>query len=239
MKNMVKLFGAIALVALIGFSMAGCDTGGGGSGGGSGGGGSTGSTINGDTITSGSPVDYPEGTPDVVKSRTDFSYYNSNYLNLDNYIKGNLPLSTFIDPPASVTIKNGKVDIKLGKPKSTSWISVSESFHDFYTITPADAKMFVFQCFSTDDGFYDLLCLKGDLKSDPDYIVLVYVDKDVIIKGTSTSSVTEICDMSLKQGWNYWIFSYSGLSGSIETNTSSTTLPAGFNWTVVPMKYFK
>ena len=34
MKNMVKLFGAIALVAVIGFSMAGCDTGGGGGGGG-------------------------------------------------------------------------------------------------------------------------------------------------------------------------------------------------------------
>jgi len=30
MKNMVKLFGVIALVAVIGFSMAGCDTGGGG-----------------------------------------------------------------------------------------------------------------------------------------------------------------------------------------------------------------
>jgi len=37
MKNMVKLFGVIALVAVIGFSMAGCDTGGGGSGGSGGG----------------------------------------------------------------------------------------------------------------------------------------------------------------------------------------------------------
>jgi hypothetical protein len=39
MKNFFKLFGVIALAAVIGFSMAACDTGGGGGGGGNTGGG--------------------------------------------------------------------------------------------------------------------------------------------------------------------------------------------------------
>jgi len=221
MKNMVKLIGLITLVAVIGFSMAAC--------GGDDDGGNTEGTINGSSIASGAPVDIPE----AAKSQTDFSYI---------YHEGAkivYPLSTLIDPPASVKITNGKVDINLGTPKSAWLESVSGKFDGGgFTITPNDdAKWFALESgFSTSDGKYFLFGQKGD----SDYAVLVYADKDVTIKGTGTfdeDSYTEVWDVSLKKGWNYVI--YSRTNSSTTTYKSAATLPEGYTWKVFPAEHFK
>jgi len=218
MKNTFKVFGIIAIIAVIGFSMAACkngttpttppgvdDTGG---------------TITGSTITSGAPVTYTAGLPEEAKSRTNFSYTRGA---LDTWVL----LSTIIDPPASVTITNGKVDIKLGTPKSASLEIITETdIPADITVTPSDAKSFRIRNFYTDDGAYNLYPAKGDDRE----AALIYADKNVTLQGTHTSpGLTEVYDISLKQGWNYVIYSESG---STVKNTASTTLPNGFKWTV-------
>ena len=226
MKNIVKLFGVIALVAVIGFSMAACPspTGGsrggssggttGGSSGGTTGGGSSGNT--GSTIVSGADVTYAADA-EAAKSITDFSYLYSR--------TKPIPLSQYINNPASVTIKDSKLDIKLGKPKSTSFVPVSNWFFGSgITITPSDAKCVMEDDgLSTSDGTYGLVCIKGNVYGTADIVWLISVDKDVTIKGKNTDGTY---DVSLKKGWNYLLVTTTG------TVTSPATIPDGYKWTV-------
>jgi len=217
MKNIVKLFGLIVLVAVIGFSMAACKNDDDGD---------PEKTISGNSIASGAPVDIPE----AAKSQTDFSYtYNYYYYNDDN--KPRLEaLSTFIDEPASVKIKDGKVDVQLGKPKSAYLEKLKGD--TAITISPDDAKCFqLTEGFYTADGNYSLYPKKNKNEE----AMLIYADKNVTIKGTATfndggGTFTQVIDASLKQGWNFLIMSQSGATTKI---TASTTLPDDFKWTVI------
>jgi len=214
MKNTIKVLGIIVLAVVIGFSMAACKNDGGT------GGGDTGGTINGSTITSGAPVDYSAGLPEEARSQTDF-----NYIRVGSSI---VPLSTKIDPPASVTITSGKVDIKLGTPKTASLESITADLPSGVTATPSDAKTFRIYGFytSADAGAYCLYIQKGEDGQG----ALVYANKNVTVTGTGTvDGDTLVFNVSLKQGWNYSVYSESG---STTTFTASTTLPDGFKWTV-------
>jgi len=218
MKNMVKLFGVIALVAVIGFSMAACKNDDDGDPEG---------TINGSSIASGAPVTIPE----EAKSQTDFSYLS--YEGGGGMIK---PLNTIINEPASVKITNGKIDINLGTPKSESLDSISEwAEATGLTINPNDAKTFFGgQRFCTSDGSYLLVCIKGN----SGFALLVYADKDVTIKGKATTGngFIDDYDASLKKGWNYLIMTWIKSTGY--KYTSAATLPDGFKWTVMTPEAF-
>jgi len=217
MKNIVKLFDIIALVAVIGFSMAACGDEGNGGG-----------TIDGSTISSGTQVNYPEKTPAEAKSQTDFSYI----INKEGGVNVVYPLSNFINPnePASVKITNSKLDIKLGTPKSEHLFSIGNNSEDWVgvTITPFDAKVFMVDDesgFFTSNGNYQLYCIQNELNS----ASLIYADKAVTIKTVNEYNKTVIFDVSLQKGWNYLIETRVGITSKF---TSSETLPGGFKWTV-------
>jgi len=216
MKNTFKVLGIIGLLLVIGFSMAAC---GGDDGGGSGG---SGGSSGGGNIVSGVTVTYPAGIADADKP-IDFSFvYNG---------RTAIPISNYINEPASVTISGGKLNIKLGTPKD-QYLVESNSQSDV-TVTPSDAKIFAreeFICFTTADAKYFLICMKNTSAG----ASLAYADKDVTIKGTRQYSKGEFetWNASLKKGWNYLINS-GGEKGSIGNYTSSVSLPSGFTWTLL------
>jgi len=203
-----------ALVAVIGFSMVSCEDDAGGNG--------DGNAIEGNTITTGEEVVYHSSIKNVTEAKkaTDFSFcYSYRLERLE-------PLSYFLDGSPSVTISGGKVTIILGTPKS----DVLNEFGleaDGITVTPSDTKYFSSRVFHTSDLKYELYCMK-DLEND-EVAYLFYVDKDVTINGTSEYSIYK--NVSLKKGWNY-IWSDNEKTRTT-TWTSSTTMPSGFNWTVI------
>ena len=207
MRNTIKLFGIIALVAVIGFSFVACggddDSGGGDS-------------IPGGTVT------YPDGT---VDKPTDFNYV---YWYSDAFT----PIST-INESASVTISGGKADIKLGIPKNT--VLLSRLFHGDITITPSDAKGFPLTgYFTTVDKEYFLVCTKGNSGAESNQVaILIYAEQDTTVKGTyKDDKVSWSYDLSLKKGWNYMVDSVGGKAA-----TSSVSMPSGFTWQVVDKDY--
>jgi len=163
----------------------------------------------GTTIVSEETVGYAAGASTAARQQTNFSYSHG-LLSTD--IK---PLSYYINDPASVTIKDGKLSINLGTPRTEHLTFSANS-------TPNDAKVFTgFSEFVTADGKYRLFCMK-DANT---YAFLVYADRDLNVN-----------NINLKQGWNYVISSSSG-STSTMTATATTTLPSGFKWTVAESDY--
>jgi len=188
--------------------------------------GSGGGSIKGDTITSGATADYPQEyvtNPDEAKTYTDFSFAG-----------GGHPLSEFINPPASVTVKDGKVTINLGTP--IELFLLSEDFLDSsITVTPQEAKVSDSSYFYTSDDKYFLVCMKDEHNE----AILVYADMNVTVKGTDTETdeeegvtYTEKWDASLKKGWNYLTRTRSG---NTTTFSSSVTIPTGYKWTIGEM----
>jgi len=201
---------------------------------------SDGGPISGSNIATGATVMYPKWPwltdydADDAKSRTNFGYA---------WFSGDAApvlLSERINAPASVEIADGKVTIKLGEPKHL------ETFTDLYRneweefASPKGVKGFCFQIFVTSDEKY---CLwPADDASV--FCELVYVEKDVTIKGTwesffahedGTSTPHEVvCDMSLTKGWNYVKETHNPDPWSTEpqTMTSSKSLPRGYRWSV-------
>jgi len=190
MKDTIKITWIIALLAVIGFSVAACS----------------------DDDDSGGSIFTYEGTvsnPDGIKA-TDFSY--SYY---------GEQLSDYINEPASATISGSKLTIKLGVPKDE--FLKEQEIGKYVTMTPSNAKVFLFNTLYTYDGEYYLSCMKDDSE-----LGFIYVDRDVTIKGTEDMSTY---DMSLKKGWNYVIPTIE--KKDKYTFTSSTTMPSGFQWTVI------
>jgi hypothetical protein len=183
---------------------------------------------NGCTITANVTYDEDISNLTEAKSITDFGY--TYYRN--EQTQTFLPISNVI-PNSSVIVSGGKATIKLGVPKSKDLDMLSEWFDDRpnITITPSNAKIYEADSFSSSDEKYDLYPSEVEL--------LVYVDRDVTIKGTDTGSWTdnegkthtwtEKYDVSLKAGWNYLIWSETENS---EICTASKSLPGGSNWTV-------
>jgi hypothetical protein len=173
------------------------------------------------------PVTYESMITDLDKAK---SQTNFNMLDIGKSINECIPGS-------SVTVKNGKVTIKLGIPKDEYLSTIDEWFDggipETITVDHPDAKiiydddMLFDPC--TEDEHYMLFC-----SSEEDIAVLVYVDRDVTIKGTYTRTYNGTTDtntynynVSLKAGWNYMIG-----EGSHSTSMPTTSLPSGFSWSV-------
>ena len=203
---------------VIGFSFVACggDDDSGGSGGGGGGGG-----ISGGTVT------YPDGIANADKP-TDFSF-------VPNSLTVNYPLSSRINEPASVTISGGKLTIKLGIPFKYL-ISAERFFDDDVTVTPSGVKLSPLDgSFCTVDQEYYLLCVKGN-----SYTGLFYVDNDVTVRGTHPDSKgTDIYNVSLKKGWNYYYAESYDKATKTTTWASSVSLPSGYTWTVMDKDTYK
>jgi len=225
MKNTLKMFGIIAIATVIGFWAVSCgDDDGGGSGS---------SAISGNAITSGAEVVYDSSIKDVAEAKkvTDFSYT----FTYDSEIN---PLSYFFDGSPSVTISDNKVTINLGIPKPDYLVNISgdREIPGVLTVNPKNAKGCEFIYFQTSDGKYNLLCMKDDGNN----AELIYVDRDVTMKGTITDEDygnKKTYNASLKKGWNYGIIAYNKTTNTT-TFTSSTTLPGDFKWIVIDDNYW-
>jgi hypothetical protein len=192
---------------------------------------STDSGSNGGSITITEQVAYiPEGITNMTETRaqTDFSFVWGRNNDEEWVIK---PLSDFINAPASVKVNGGKVIINLGTPKSEYMMGWDWAIEDGITVIPSDAKYWSDNeeydpIFYTSNSKYGLSCINGDIAN---YELLacarlIYVDKDVTVKGTYWNA-------SIKKGWDYLILPFPGAANNIAT--ASTTLPSGFKWYVV------
>ena len=240
MKNALKLIGIIAIAAVIGFCLVSCgDDGAGGNSGGNnsgntgGNGGGNGGGNAGNNITSGAEVVYDSSIKDLTeaKGKTDFGY--TYYYDEEENNEEIKPLSEFLDGSPSVKISGGKVTINFGTPKS-DYLSTFNNWLTEYglTVSPSNAKFFVFNNLVTADGKYFLGCIKDD----NNLSILFYADKDATISGTASDIDggkvwTSTFNVSLKKGWNYLIMS-DNEETSTATYTSSVTQPSGFKWTV-------
>ena len=84
-------------------------------------------------------------------------------------------------------------------------------------------KIFVFVHLT--DELYWLGCDVGDTVE----VFLMYVDKNVTVKGTDTYG--DKWNVSLKKGWNYFFESWDDVS-DVSGYTASQTLPNGSKWVV-------
>jgi len=208
MKNTLKMFGIIAIAAVIGFWAVSCGDNDGGGG----------------TFTLEAEVVYDPSIENLTEAKkaTDFSFIHG------------YEVSYFLDGTPSVKISSNKVTINLGTPKA----AYLETFNYIgLTVNPNNAKIFSMGTigpFHTSDRKYVLECRKDE----NNFAVLVYVDRDVTIKGTLTGEEwTDIYNVSLKKGWNFLISSYNEETNT-DTLTSSTTQPNGFKWTVVDYYHY-
>jgi len=162
----------------------------------------------------------------------DLNYIYS-YSNDDNYLK---PLSELIDGNPSVTLKNGKLNITIGKPKNSSLLDLDTSnMPAGVTVSTTNVKQFMIGSISTRDSDYSVMQGKidGDLESSVQYI---YVNKDVNITGKYTytgDDYTVIVNyvMYLKTGWNPVIMTVNQTVGNTSERTIKTgTPPADYHW---------
>jgi len=203
MKNVFKLFGIIAIVTVIGFSIS-CggesDKDGGNN------------AIKGNTITSELEVIYAPniGNLSEAKSATDFGYYY--HRDEENDTK---PLSYFFDGSPSVTVKNSKLTMILGTPKSAYLKNIFDYWSESITVNPSNVKGFQIGNFCTSDKKYSLICMKSTTTYTAS-CYLFYVDRDVTLNSTDHNTTW---NTSLKEGWNYLSASYNE---NRVTYTSST-----------------
>ena len=229
MKNVFRLIEAmrsiavIAIVAVIGFSIAACgepkddenDKGGdsGNTGLNAGSNGSLGPTVN---VPEVQVYDIDESDNTVtVSTRT---------INLDKYWsaeENNTSVSLSGIPGSSVKITSGKLTLKLGTPANltTNANDFINSMMTGVTVSDTTAKILVIQGFtsSTDDSNADSLYCRNLENSCGAF--LVYVDKSLTAKGTDNNSSI---DLKLTAGWNIVFQDHDGaFSGNDLT---------GFNW---------
>jgi hypothetical protein len=210
MKNLLKLFGIIALVAIIGLSMAACSSSGGGDD-------DNNNNNNNNNVTdptklrvSNEPVTLEEGVP----ASCDFGYMSGD------------PLSNFITGTPKAKIANGKLTLELDAPKNTELEDFWE-LPEGITITPSGAKVFFLQMpFQENGSITNTLNMDGPATGRTS---LVYVDKDVKINGTGVDGDDTLIynNVTLKKGWNYYSYTYSNNEW---TFTASQTKPAGVTW---------
>jgi len=188
MKNTFRLIGtysrwlcAIAMVAVIGFSMTACKESGGGEGN---------NNNEGSAISFTESVTYaPSLGSDMTdaKSRTDFSYFYDG-----------VPIINDM-PGSSVTVSGEKVTFNLGVPKPEVLFEAENP-----CFSPSNAKIYDATEFATSDKIYSLLCIKDE----NNVAGLWYVDRSATIKGDAGFDGGS-WNCSLKAGWNYIIYNYN------------------------------
>ena len=211
MKKALKLLAVTALAAVIGLSMAGCppplpDDGEDGS---------LGDTL---TITNAQVYMWDENENKLG------SPFTGTVAGL-NYIRNSL-LTDVINGTPSVTLTNGKLNIRLGMPKTSALDSMESFEEEGFTVSPKGAKFLSFTSFSTSSN--DTYIQQG---SNDVTVSYYYCDKAVTVIGEvsvtmrnddSPPIITTIpvyCAMYLKAGWNSVIVTENEPGISIKTGT--------------------
>jgi hypothetical protein len=230
MKNVFKLFGIIALVAVIGYTMVACpdpdEPGGGGSGGGDG---SLGNTL---TITDAQVYSYSSGQyVKFTETVSDLKYVDV----FDSDGRSNLkPLNELIDGNPSVTLTNGKLNITLGNPKNSSLRNLNSDMPPGVTASTTNVKSFDIQTISNNSNTDQIFQGKPDGAQTGD-VAYLYVDKDVNITGKYKLDETNEVNyaMNLKVGWNS-IFSTINQTGenTYQQTFKTGTPPADYRWII-------
>jgi hypothetical protein len=213
MKNFIKLFGIIALVAVIGFSFTACgddDDGDDGKDNSKDNGKKTVKDVIGATLRLyNKPVIIGEDAEECTA--TNFGYYYESE-------GSEQPLGAAISGTPTATITSGMsktLTISLDAPKPTALSLLTDRYSSQqYTVTPSDAKYWsVSRFWNTTEWYYlELITGGGDAE-------LFYVDKDVTIEVGGFSPYT----ITLQAGWNYLLSNGP---------TGTRTLPNGYNWTL-------
>jgi hypothetical protein len=230
MKNVQKLIGIIALMAIIGFFFTACSSGGAGNNSGANNNSGSNSSNSGGNLTVTAAI---KDLPAELKGiETDFSFFRGESFNE----KVDDPLSNYINEPASAILSSsGVVTIKLGTPKPKYFTDADEFFDTFgsyfnvtQSISPKDSKCFSFDEFITSNRYEDGYSLVLGYVIDEEFSFLcanfVYVSKDTTVTAYIEGQL--FMDMSLKAGWNYVFINNEG------QYNSSTTPPAGYEWII-------
>jgi len=172
-----------------------------------------------DSFTITAPVIYDSVIPNMTDARS-----RTNFGNFMGYYDGKV--KDLINAPASVTVRDSNVTVKLGKPKELD----SLYFDNNITITPNENIFFVdgdITAFLTSDEKYVLI----HFKDENNFASLIYADKEATIIGQDVSDDghTHKYNLTLKKGWNYAI---SSISNGTITYTASQTPPSGYKWFV-------
>jgi len=227
MKNVFKVLGIIALVAVIGFLVAACGDGSDDSGGGS--------AFLGDTLNLSGQVYKMKYNPNGTTTYTEYK----DYLTLSD------------DNGGSATITGGKLSYSIETPNNLETFD-NYYFYDYDNVTISDtsAKYFSLDFYIRDDDtgtYYDLF--KGNIAVNIgntsgtqtyENVNYWYVDKDVTISGKGKTETgtedgytytykTNNFSLALKKGWNAvyqkTVFSYTATS-STGTRTVSLKNPS-------------
>jgi len=206
MKKLAKFFGtqsrmfcAIALVAVIGFSMTACRVEPG---------------IDPNNNNNGAP-----GSTLRITNEQVYIYNSSQQLEPLSYTAAvnGLKLLDFNETPVAVnvpfdnptvTLINGNLNITLGKPKDSSMIDIDKFFPNNVKVSTPGAKVFQLELALFNNNDYILLVREQIYEPDINVIVTIsvgywYCNKDVNITGTySFPNGNDTYDLNLKTGWN-------------------------------------
>jgi hypothetical protein len=222
MKNMLKLLGIIALVAVIGFAMMACGDGGGGGNGGSG----LGNALN----LSGQVYTVEEGM---------FDYTFTNY-------SGSSDLTSNCGGDGN--IQSGKLSFTIEEPDETYELDLDIFSDDYENVTasnPVDGCIL----YLSDDSDNEVFKMDakvtinesaGTVSGSLGFVEYVYVEDDVTVSGKGTSDkdeesvinyyyVSKDFKLNFKEGWNaiYYKMAISGkftLSGGSISMTQTVSL---------------
>jgi hypothetical protein len=227
---------------ILSLSLSACKDGGGGDSGGNGGGGAT-IVTNSDGSSAISDVQVKD-TTNITNTSISAAALPNYTGTLDfGYLSGgsNVDIFTDIAPGSSVKVTNGKLNMTLGNVtggnlKNASYFFSDGSGSSNVTITPSDTKGYVIfdTAFRTSDVTYMLICGKKMTTTSQERATLCYVDKDCTVTGnikgeSEFGTSNDPVNCTLKKGWNYLIWNYSG---STTKWSSSQTLPSGYYWVV-------
>jgi len=245
MKNTIKIIGIIAMVVVIGFSMAACGDGAG--------------------------TDYSGGGTEVISSSgevtvSDWQVYTMTQ-NMTNFTvtytytpyTGDMTLESGF---GTATIIGGKLSFTLGTPALDSWTPDRFSYwtailsERYDTLTASDpsvkGSLLAQDMFSTDRYYLSkgYCTFSGSLTSGTvtfEDVMYLYVDRDVTISGTGKTSTyteegkthttkTENFSLALKAGWNViYNKTVDSINSTNETATMTRSLanPSHLRWFLV------
>jgi len=160
--------------------------------------------------------------------------------------EGPVEISAVISGSPVAEIKNGKVNINIGKPKDAVLGTMTEAFAEIPTskidISAPDVKIFIYNAYvafinyktvfgSMNPVAPDILGPLGMMyaKGDSELTAFVYVDKDVKISGSFGNM---FWDVNAKTGWNMMFITYDEKNDKVYFDTGKST--SGFKWYVFP-----
>ena len=238
MKNILKLFGIIALTAIIGFTVTAC--------GGNGGGGDGDLPPAGDgSIDFSSPltgqVYQGIGIPYSPGTLVDFAYFADWCEDRDSCKEGGTcsghltPLSDVFSGTTTVTVSaSGWLSMKLGTPKDEYLITDNHSGLSGLSVT-SGLKFFSINIFNNSN--YNQLCWEKRWEYGhewEEWIGFIYANKAGTIRGTrDEGGYVDIHNQNLRQGWNTVILKrkFDFDIGDYTHNTHVTGKPGSdFEW---------